>query len=266
MEATQCSAQEMACFAQDIARQAGLQALEWFRNPVAVHTKADSSPVTEADRKTELFLRAAISERFPDHAIWGEEFGGACDAPGPLWVIDPIDGTRSFITGSPLWGTLLALTDEGRPLLGVIEMPALQERWVGQAGLGSWFRDRQTDTKPCRVRPCITLSEARFYTTSPRYFTSDEQKGIEAICDKVSIARFGGDCYNYGMLALGHIDLVIETLLQPYDYMALVPVIEGAGGIITDWDGAALGLGSDGRVIAAATPQLHAAALEQLRG
>lgn len=266
MEARQCSAQEIACFAQDIARRAGQQALGWFRSPVEIDTKADTSPVTEADRQTELFLRAAISERFADHFIWGEEFGGASEVAGPLWIIDPIDGTRSFITGSPLWGTLVALYEEDRPRLGVIEMPALQERWIGEAGSGSWFSDRKTKAYRCHVRPCTKLSEARFYTTSPRYFTPGEQQAIGALCDKVSIARFGGDCYNYGMLAMGHIDLVIETLLQPYDYMALIPVIEGAGGIITDWDGAPLGLKSDGRVIAATTPQLHAAALELLKG
>lgn len=265
MEAMQHPSREIAGFAQDVARQAGMLALESFRKPVSVETKADSSPVTEADRQTELFLRGAISERFPEHAIWGEEFGGASEPVGPLWVIDPIDGTRSFITGSPLWGTLLALFDGGKPKLGVIEMPALDERWVGQKGAGSWFSDKSTVSKACHVRPCKKLSEARFYTTSPRYFTKTERGAIEAICDKVGIARFGGDCYSYGMLALGQIDLVVEARLQPYDYLALVPIIEEAGGIITDWTGAPLGLQSDGRVIAAATPDLHAAAFELLK-
>ncbi|MDD7973824.1 histidinol-phosphatase [Roseinatronobacter alkalisoli] len=265
MEATQYPSLEIAGFAQDVARQAGMLALESFRKPVPVETKADSSPVTEADRQTELFLRAAVSERFPHHAIWGEEFGGASEPECPLWVIDPIDGTRSFITGSPIWGTLLALFDGGKPRLGVIEMPALNERWVGQKETGSWFSDKNTAPKACHVRPCKNISEARFYTTSPRYFTTNERGAIEQICDKVDIARFGGDCYSYGMLALGQIDLVVETRLQPYDYLALVPIIEEAGGIITDWAGAPLGLRSDGRVIAAATPDLHAAALEMLK-
>ncbi|MGY6704558.1 histidinol-phosphatase [Roseinatronobacter sp.] len=265
MEAMQYPSREIAGFAQDVARQAGMRALESFRKPVPVETKADASPVTDADRQTELFLRRAISERFPDHAIWGEEFGGASEPDGPLWVIDPIDGTRSFITGSPLWGTLLALFDSGQPRIGVIEMPALNERWAGQSGAGSWFSDKNKSPKACHVRPCSNISEARFYTTSPRYFTTPERGAVERICDKVDIARFGGDCYNYGMLASGQIDLVVETLLQPYDYLALVPIIEEAGGIITDWAGAPLGLHSDGRVIAAATPDLHAAALEILK-
>lgn len=201
----------------------GHAALKSFRKPVPVETKADASPVTEADRQTELFLRAAISERFPDHAIWGEEFGGASEPDGPLWVIDPIDGTRSFITGSPLWGTLLALFDGGKPRIGIIEMPALNERWVGQTGAGSWFSDKNESPKACHVRPCKNISEARFYTTSPRYFTTPERGAIEKICDKVDIARFGGIAIITGCLHRARLILWWNPVCNPMTTLPLFP-------------------------------------------
>ena len=254
----------VASFARAVAHNAGREALGWFRRPIDIFTKADESPVTAADRHVEQTIRARISERFPDHSIFGEEFGidGSFDAP--TWVIDPIDGTRSFISGSPLWGTLVALSDNQQPQLGVIEMPALREGWTGASGSGSWFENSDGVRSRCEVSGRRMLSEAIFYTTSPFYFSDEEREPVMRIGQSAAMCRFGGDCYNYGLLASGHVDLVIESRLEPYDFMALAPVVEEAGGIITDWEGRTLTLQSGNRVIAAASPALHDEALRLL--
>lgn len=264
MDGTTGSLSEIAGFAFEVARSAGAEALGWFRRPIDVMTKADASPVTEADRRVEEAIRARIAERFPEHSIFGEEFGmdGSFDAP--TWVIDPIDGTRSFISGSPLWGTLVALSNNRRPHLGVIEMPALRECWVGDFGGGSWFQGSDGTRRRCKVSGQRTLSDAIFYTTSPLYFSDVERESVMKIAQLAAMCRFGGDCYNYGLLSSGHVDLVIESRLEPYDFMALAPVVEEAGGIITDWDGRPLTLQSGKRVIAAASPTLHEEALRLL--
>lgn len=251
---------QCAAFAESIAQEAGSRALEWFRRGIDIETKDDNSPVTEADRAVEAFLRQSIAARFPGHAVLGEEYGAEGDAGAPLWVIDPIDGTRSFITGWPVWGTLLALMQDGRARLGVVEMPALGERWSAVSGADTWFTGRDGQRTRARTSACRDLGKARFYTTSLLYFEGAARAAIEGLAAQTATTRFGGDCYSYGLLASGHIDLVVETRLQPYDYLALVPIVEAAGGVITDWSGAALGMGSDGRVIAAATPELHAQA------
>ena len=257
---------DCAAFAEELAERAGQRALDFFRQTVDIEVKADQSPVTIADRTVERLLRNAIGERFPGHAILGEEYGteGARDAP--LWVVDPIDGTRSFVTGWPIWGTLLALVEAGRPRLGVIEMPALGERWLGVEGRGTWFTDARHGRQPARASACRELARARLYTTSPDYFDAADRPRLAALAQAAGITRYGGDCYSYGLLALGHVDLVIEAQLEPYDFLPLVPVVEGAGGVITDWQGAELTRDSGGHVIAAATAELHAAALARLRG
>lgn len=257
---------DCARFAEGLARRGGARAMAWFRQPVRIETKADASPVTEADRAAEALMRAEIAQRFPGHAVLGEEFGAEGAGDAPLWVLDPIDGTRSFITGWPLWGVLVALCEGGRPLLGAVEMPVLNERFLAVKGQGAQFTDARGHTHVCRTRTVTRLAEARLYTTSPRYFDPPDRPRIEALIDAAGIARFGGDCYSYALLAAGQVDLVVESQLAPYDYMALVPLIEEAGGVITDWAGAALGLGSDGRVVAAATEALHAEALARLEG
>lgn len=249
---------EILAFAEDLADTARPLAMHSFRTALDIVSKADASPVTQADRAIEALLRARIEARFPEHGIFGEEMG-VKPGQGPVWVVDPIDGTKSFVTGLPLFGTLIALVDEGRPLVGVIDMPALGERWTGMPGQALF------GGAPARTSGCRELAGARFFTTTPDGFVGEDELRYRRLVSRVGIRRFCGDCYAYGLLASGHCDLVAETGLQPYDYLALVPVIEAAGGIITDWDGMALTLDSDGRALAAATPDLHRAALAILR-
>jgi myo-inositol-1(or 4)-monophosphatase len=246
-------------FAQRLADTAGELSLRWFRTRVEVHTKADDSPVTVADREVESALRRMLAVQCPAHGVLGEEHGGERLDADWVWVIDPIDGTRSFITGSPLWGNLIALLWRGQPVLGIVNVPALGERWVGCRGRAS-----QLDGVDCRTSECRRLADARVFTTSPDAFDAAQWRVFDAVSRSAGMRRFGGDCHSYGLLASGHVDLVLEAGLQPYDYLALVPVIEGAGGVITDWHGQALHIGSDGQVVAAATAALHAEAVAAL--
>ena len=247
-------ADELVRFAGAMADAAGALARRYFRSDIAVETKADASPVTIADREIERTLRDMIAARFPDHGVFGEEHGAASLDRDFVWVIDPIDGTKSFIAGMPLFGTLIALLRDGQPVLGVVDHPALGERWVGAAGQATLRHGT-----PCRTRDCRALSDAILFATSPDLFTGADLDAFERVSRRARMRRFGGDCYAYALLASGFVDAVVETGLQPYDYLALVPVIEGAGGVITDWRGQRLGLASDGRVVAAATPALHEA-------
>jgi histidinol phosphatase-like enzyme (inositol monophosphatase family) len=250
---------EIESFVHSLAERAGGLSRRWFRSSLAVDTKLDLSPVTIADREIEAALRAQIGERFPSHGILGEEHGRERLDADLVWVIDPIDGTRSFISGWPIYGMLLALLDHGESILGVIDMPILNERWIGR-------RDRGTSLNgtSCHTSSCTNLADACLYTTSPDAFDKEGLQRFEAVSKLVRTRRFGGDCYSYGLLASGHIDLVVEAGLQPYDYMSLVPIIEGAGGVITDWAGQTLTIASEGKVVAAATTQLHAEALQIL--
>jgi myo-inositol-1(or 4)-monophosphatase len=245
------AAQRMADAARSIACQ-------YFRRPIAVERKSDSSPVTMADRVIEIELRRHIGAEFPAHGIFGEELGQQTDAEF-TWMLDPIDGTKSFISGSPLFGTLIALLYRSRPVIGVIDIPATGERWLGCAGRHSVFNGSEATVSSCR-----RIEDARVYTTSPDAFGSKDWQRFDSLSRRAALRRFGGDCYSYGLLASGHCDLVIEAGLKPYDYLALVPVIEGAGGKISDWRGAALGLQSDGRVVAAASEPLWQAALKAI--
>jgi len=244
-EALYAFAHELADIAQPIA-------LQYFRTKLDVLEKQDLSPVTIADRSVEAAMRDRITQMHPDHGIYGEEHGQHGLDRRDIWVIDPIDGTKSFVSGMPTFGTLIAHLRDGAPDLGVIAIPFTGERWTGMAGAPSMFGD-----SPCKTSGCTSLSKARLYTTSPDIFDAAGLCLFEALSGRAAMRRFGGDCYAYGLLASGHVDAVFEMDLQPYDYMALVPVIEGAGGVITDWQGQALTLASEGRVIAAATPELH---------
>ena len=244
-------AERLADVARDIARR-------HFRTPLEVQRKGDGSPVTVADRDIEKEMRRMIRAAFPAHAIRGEEF--PAEGSGEFtWVLDPIDGTKSFVTGYPLFGSLIALAQGSRPVLGVIEAPALGERWVGCEGRATLFNGAAVSTSRCR-----SIEQAVVYTTTAETFRADERQRFEALGARAALRRFGGDCYLYGMLAGGHCDLVIEVQLKPHDFMAAVPIVEGAGGRISGWRGEPLGWTTDGRVVAAATETLWRQAIEAL--
>ncbi|GEM_PF-16012 len=246
-------------FANHVADKARRIAMGHFRQGLAVEHKGDDSPVTIADRSIESFIRAQIAETFPHHGIYGEEEGVENIDRRHVWVVDPIDGTKSFITGHPLFGGLLALLEDGKPCLGQIDMPATGERWCGVAGQTSTLNGQ-----PCRTSGRKELAAATAYTTDPLLFTGPKAAAFEALRASTRLIRFGGDCYNYALLASGHCDLVLETRLEPYDYLPVVQVIRGAGGVITDWQGRPLTIASSGDVLAAATPELHDAMLQKL--
>jgi inositol-phosphate phosphatase/L-galactose 1-phosphate phosphatase/histidinol-phosphatase len=231
-----------------------------FRTGTLISDKADASPVTEADRAAEAAMRAAITEALPDHGILGEEFGPENTDADYVWVLDPIDGTKAFVTGKPLFGTLIALCYQGRPIIGVIDQPILDERWLGAAGRTSTLNGAEIST-----RAAATLKDAWLYATSPDMFEGADSAAFARLGGAVKHTLYGADCYAYGLLSAGHTDLVCEASLKPYDYCAHVPIIEGAGGRMTDWSGEPLSIASDGRVLAAGDGATHAAALGVLQ-
>jgi len=245
--------------AAQLADAARAITLEYFRRSIDVERKPDGSPVTIADRAIETEMRRLIHATFPGHAVRGEEFAAEEGSGEFTWVLDPIDGTKSFISGFPLFGSLIGLMQNGRPVLGVIEAPALAERWVGCEGRPTLFNDQ-----PVRTSACRSISRAVVYTTTAETFNAEERRRFESLSSRAALRRFGGDCYLYGMLAGGYCDLVIEVQLKPHDFIAAIPIIEGAGGRMTDWRGAPLGSASDGRVVAAATSELWQQAVEEL--
>lgn len=246
--------------ANRLADAGGAVARRYFRTPIRVDDKADTSPVTVADREAEAAMRALIAQAYPDHGVIGEEHGAERQGASWVWVLDPVDGTKAFISGRPLFGGLIALCRDGVPVIGVIDCPALGERWVGVTGKPTTFQGR-----PARTRPCPELDLATLSATSPQMFAGDDFARFERVRRAVKLPIYGGDCHSYGLLASGFIDLVIETGLKVYDWAALVPVIEGAGGLITDWRGRKLSLDAAGDVVAAGDPRTHAAALALLR-
>jgi inositol-phosphate phosphatase/L-galactose 1-phosphate phosphatase/histidinol-phosphatase len=249
--ATLALAEQLADVARRIVR-------EHFRAPLAVEHKTDGTPVTIADRDIETHMRRMIRAAFPGHAVRGEEF--AAEGGGEFtWVLDPIDGTKSFVSGYPLFGSLIALQQQDRAVLGVIEAPVVAERWVGAEGRATLFNGA-----PARTRDCRSLGEAILYTTTPDTFEAAERSRFETLSSRTALRRFGGDCYLYGMLASGFCDLVVEAHLKPHDFMAVIPVVTGAGGRISDWHGAPLSPASDGRVVAASTEALWRQALAVL--
>ena len=251
----------VATLAAGIADAVAPISLNYFRQSIEVDHKADDSPVTIADREIETAIRQLLDHHCPDQPVLGEEHGGAPVLEGPQWVIDPIDGTRSFVSGIPLYGTLIAHAIDGRPVVGVIDMPALRERWFGVAGRPTTFNDA-----PCQTSGCTELARARVATTSIDMFVGIDRERFDALTSMAQRRQFGGDCYLYGRLASGGIDIVVEAMLKPYDFAPLIPVVEGAGGVMTDWRGDPLTVASDGWVVAAATPELHAEAVAYLSG
>jgi inositol-phosphate phosphatase/L-galactose 1-phosphate phosphatase/histidinol-phosphatase len=247
--------------ADALADAAGAVSRRYFRQKIAVDDKADASPVTIADREAEQAMRALIETEFPADGIFGEEFGTVREGAEWVWVLDPIDGTKSFISGIPLFGTLIALLHRGRPVLGIIDQPISRERWRGVAG-----RPSTHNGDPIQARACAALAAASLFATAPDMFRGADADGFARLKARVKLTRHGGDCYAYGLVASGFIDCVVEASLKPYDYCAMVPIIEGAGGVFTDWQGQPLGLASDGRVVAAGDRRVHAAALALLAG
>lgn len=235
--------------AQRLADAAGAAIRPYFRAEYGLETKDDASPVTLADTAAEAAMRRLISAERPMDGIIGEEEEERAGSSGRTWVLDPIDGTRSFIVGRPIFGTLIALLEDGWPVLGIIDQPIIGERWLGVTGRPTLFNGQ-----PAQARTCRELSKALLATTSPALFTDDQLHAFEHVDAAVLSTVLGGDCYNYGLVASGHLDLVIEAGLKLHDFAALVPVVEGAGGRMCDWQGDPLHAGSTGEVIAAGDP------------
>ena len=237
--------------AERLADAAAAAIRPYWRGPVAVEHKGDGSPVSQADRAGERAMRALLTSERPDDGVLGEEEGETPGTSGRVWVLDPIDGTVSFLAGRPLFTTLIALTEGGWPTLGVIDQPIARERWVGQLGRATSFAGSLAI-----ARPCPALGGAVLASTSPTLFTDEEASAFLRLSALVARPRivWGGDAYNYGLLAAGHVDLVVEAGLKPHDFAALVPVVEGAGGLMCDWRGEPLSVDSAGDVIALGDP------------
>ncbi|XP_059453645.1 bifunctional phosphatase IMPL2, chloroplastic [Corylus avellana] len=255
--------------ANTVADAAGEVIRKYFRKKFDIVDKEDLSPVTIADQSAEESMVSIILENFPSHAIYGEENGWRCKEKFAdyVWVLDPIDGTKSFITGKPLFGTLIALLYRGKPILGIINQPILRERWIGISGRRTTLNGQELST-----RSCAKLSQAYLYTTSPHLFSGDAVEAFARVRNKVKVPLYGCDCYAYALLASGFVDLVVESGLKPYDFLSLIPVIEGAGGVITDWKGNQLhweaspdSSATSYNVVAAGDKQVHQQAVDSLQ-
>jgi histidinol phosphatase-like enzyme (inositol monophosphatase family) len=256
-------ADRLVAAAQAAADAAGAAIRPFFRASPPADIKADASPVTVADRQAEQAMRAVLAKRFPEHGILGEEFGLERPDARRRWVLDPIDGTRAFITGRPIFGTLIALMEDETPILGVIDQPVTGERWIGLAGRATTFAGRFGGTAGCRR--CARLGDAELSCTSPQMLGADRPRW-ERLSAAAGRTSWGGDCYAYGLLALGQLDVIAEADLKVWDWAALLPVIEGAGGRLTDWSGQTLRVGGDGRALAVGDPALLAPAIDLLAG
>lgn len=254
---------EFTAFAHDLAAAAGAAIRPHFRNLAAIEIKGDRSPVTVADRAAERAMRDLIEARYPDHGIFGEEFGTVRGDADHVWILDPVDGTKSFVAGLPLFGTLIALAWRGTAILGVIDQPIMRERWLGARGQLTTFNGAVVRSNAA----CAALTDATLFTTSMEMFAgAAERDRFLALAERTRIRRYAGDCYAYGLLASGFADIVVDSEVKPYDFAALVPVVEGAGGRITDWEGRPLSMTRNSRVLAAASPALAAAASTVLTG
>ena len=243
---------------------AGTVIRPFFRAGLVADLKSDASPVTQADRQAEQAMRRQLAEHFPEHGILGEEFGLERPQSPYRWVLDPIDGTRAFITGRPVFGSLIALLHHDKPILGIIDQPVTGERWIGAAGRPTTFRGPFGGAPGTRL--CKALAEAELSCTSPDVFGAADLPRWDRLRQASRRTSFGGDCYAYGLLALGQIDVIAEATMNLWDWAALVPVIEGAGGRLTDWHGAPLTPESDGHTLAVGDPSLLASAVALLTG
>jgi myo-inositol-1(or 4)-monophosphatase len=255
---------DFSAFVDELATVSGETILPFFRTALTIENKGAAGtfdPVTAADHAAETAMRSLVRRTFPHHGIVGEEFGEEAADAEYVWVLDPIDGTKSFISGMPAWGTLIALTRFGEPVFGLMNQPFIGERFSGDGGAARYRGP--AGERDLRVRPCASLAEAVLFTTSPRLMKAADRRAFAAVEEAVRLSRYGGDCYAYCMLAAGHVDLVIETELKAYDVLALIPIIAGAGGIITTWENGSPAAG--GRIIAAGDKRVHAEALSVLR-
>ncbi len=262
------TAVDFEAFVAELATVAGEVILPFFRSALPAHDKGRGGvfdPVTEADRAAETAMRRMILDTFPAHGIIGEEFEAHQPDAEYVWILDPIDGTKSFIAGLPLWGTLVALEHHGQPAYGMMHQPFTRERFFGDGARATWSGLNSHGTQidhHLRTRPCGSLGEATLMTTSPLLLSPEEHEAYRRIETEARMPRFGGDCYAYCMLAAGHVDVIVEAGLKPYDIAPLVPIILGAGGVVTTWDGGDASGG--GRIVAAGDPRLHEAALKLL--
>ncbi len=254
---------DFAAFVEELATVSGETIRPFFRSALGVENKSRSGgfdPVTAADRAAEAAMRTLIKRTFPAHGVIGEEFGADQPDAEYVWVLDPIDGTKSFICGLPVWGTLIALTRHGQPIYGMMHQPFTHENFSGDCQ-GARYRGPAGD-RVLRVRPCAALADAILATTSPLLMNEADRRRFGRVEKEVRLSRYGGDCYAYCVLAAGHVDLVIETELKPHDVLPLIPIIEGAGGVITTWDNDRPHKG--GRVIAAGDRRVHEQAMKLL--
>ena len=250
-------------FAQELADVSGDAIRPWFRSRLDVQRKGDGSPVTEADRSAEAAIRERIADHFSNHGVIGEEFGSERADAEWVWVIDPIDGTGAFVAGLPTFGTLIGLMHEGAPLLGVLDQPILNDRWCG-VNYPEVMRRATHNSHVVHTSSTTSLESSIGFATTPDMFEGADKQAWSALSTSFERVRYGADCYAYGLLASGFVDVVCEASLKSWDYLALAPIVLGAGGQMTDWEGKTLTLGSMDRVVATATPQLHRAALERL--
>lgn len=258
------TAVDFEAFVDDLATVSGAAIMPFFRTSLGVEDKSSGDafdPVTEADRAAESAIRRRIRETFPAHGIMGEEYGSERLDAEFVWVLDPIDGTKAFISGMTGWGTLIGLLRNGSPAFGMMHQPFTKERFSGDGG--SAKVRGPLGERLLRTRSCSRIEDATIYTTSPRLMPDADRRRFETLEARARLSRYGGDCYAYCMLAAGFIDLVVESSLQPYDIVALIPIVEGAGGVITTWDGGPAQAG--GRIVASGDPRIHAAALSILQ-
>ncbi len=252
----------LADVAVRLAEAAGPEIRARFRRPIPVEQKSNRTPVTEADRAAETAMRAVLAELRPDDGIIGEEFGAHRTEAPIVWVLDPIDGTKAFMSGRPTFGTLIAVLVDGVPAVGVIDQPVVGDRWVGAVG-----RPTQHNGTDAKSRPCPRLDAAILSSTSPDQFDKPaDADAFDRLQRRVDFVTWGGDCYAYGLLASGHLDIVVEAGLALHDFSALAPVVTGAGGAMTDWRGDPLRLGSDGRVLAVGDPAMASTVRALLNG
>ncbi len=258
------TAVDFAAFVDQLATASGEIILPFFRTALTVDNKKAGGfdPVTAADRAAENAMRNLIRRSFPSHGILGEEYGAERTDAEYVWVLDPIDGTKSFIAGMPAWGTLIALMRFGEPVFGMMHQPFMRERFSGDGGAAHYRGP--AGQRELHVRACGNISEALLATTSPLLMSEADRACFARVESKARLSRYGGDCYAYCMLAAGHIDLVIETELKPHDIVPIIPIVAGAGGIVTTWENGPAQNG--GRIVAAGDRRVHAAALEMLNG